>query len=208
MQPIPLDSLGKIYDKNKKALPQNGGLLCIFQNHLVRGKIWNLMMFTIHSQTGEMCLADERGQIFFFNFASNLYSSLRLASRPILSMELIHSRPSNLLVGYANGFTICIDTNSNEIKSTLYPKNSDPICFMKCSPTKALAVLLSTAGKLSLWDLSQLSTIRQMDIPEPIIDIHFLADSLIIVVFQTLGAIVYGVSDSMKVEKRCTTPSR
>jgi hypothetical protein len=206
---VPLDSAGKIYDKNLKADTSHGGLIAALKNHLIRGITWNLFTFTFHSQTGEMCLADERGQVYLLKFNENIYYSLRLASRPILCLEFIHSRPSNLLVGYANGFTICIDTASNEIKSTLYPKGSDPICLIRCSPTKPFAVMLSLSGKLSLWDLGHLTTVRRMEIPEPIVDLFFLkSGSHIAITFQTLGVIIYSLSDSMSVESRCTTPPR
>jgi WD40 repeat protein len=205
---VSLNSSGKIFDKNHKADSSRGGLVCALKNHLIRGAIWNLFTFTFHQQTGSMCLADERGQIYHLNFHDNVYQSLRLASYPILSLEFIHSRPSNLLVGYANGFTVCLDTITHDISSTLSPRGSDPICLMRCSPSKPLAVLLSISGKLTLWDISQMTILRRMEIPEPIVDLFFLSGSQITVIFQTLGAVIYSLSDSMNVIARCTTPPR
>jgi WD40 repeat protein len=206
--PVPLDSTGKIYDKNAKADRARGGLISVLKNHPIRGVTWNLFTLTFHSQTGEMCLADDRGQIYLLRFNENIYYSLRLASSPILCLEFVHSRPSELLVGYANGFTISIDTASNEIKSSFYAKGSDPICLIRCSANRPFAVMLSLSGRLSLWDLGQLTTVRRMEIPEPIVDLFFLrSGSHIAITFQTLGVIVYSLSDSMTVESRCTTPT-
>jgi WD40 repeat protein len=206
--PVPLNSSGKIFDKNYKPESSRGGLVCSLKNHLIRGTVWNLYSFTFHHQTGSMCLADERGQVYYLNFHENMYESLRLASYPILSLEFIHSRPSNLLVGYANGFTVCIDTITHEISSTLSPRGSEPICLIKCSPSKPLAVLLSISGKLTLWDISQMTILRRMEIPEPVVDVYFLSGSQISVIFETLGAVIYSLSDSMNVIGRCTTPAR
>lgn len=205
---VSLNSHGKLLDKNHKADPMRGGLLCILKNHLIRGKLWNIFNLTFHQQTGSLCVTDERGQIYSMNFNENIYQSLRLASYPILCLEFIHSRPSQLLVGYANGFTVCIDLITHRITSTLSPRGADPICLMRCSLTKPFAILLSLSGILTLWDISQMTILRRMEIPEPVVDLFFLSGSQIIVIFQTLGAVIYSLSDSMNVIGRCTTPPR
>ena len=48
-----------------------------------------------------------------------------------------------------------------------------------------------------------------MELPEPIVDLYFIKEgSLLAIVFQSLGVIIYSISDSMRVESRCLTPAR
>lgn len=153
MEVIPLDLKGKIYNKNKKSNIKLGGLFSVLRNHFIRKKCWKFLFCSFHKQTSNLCLLDERGQVYLLNFKDNYYYSLRLASFPVYSIEFIHSRPSNIIISYQNGLTIIVDTISNEIISTISLRGSDPICKIYCNPFKPIVILLSLSGILTLWNL-------------------------------------------------------
>ena len=143
-----LSTTGKIYDKNNK-----GGLLCTLKNHAVRGHTWQFQKLCAHIQTGDFIAADERGQLFIFNIVDNVYHSLRLASNPVSAIEFVQSRPSNAIVAYNHGIVVVIDTSTKEVIANLNPRGSDPVCCIRCSPVKPIAILLTTTGNITMWDL-------------------------------------------------------
>jgi hypothetical protein len=143
-----LSSSGKIFDKNNK-----GGLLCTLKNHVVRGRTWRFEKMCAHMQTGDFIAADERGQLYIFRVVENMYHSLRLASNPVSAVEFVHSRPANAIVAYNHGIVVVIDTLTKEVIANLNPRGSDPVCCVRCSPTKPIAILLTITGKVTMWDL-------------------------------------------------------
>lgn len=153
MEAISLDYTGKIYNKNHKSIKQVGGLFTILKNHLIRGNYWKFLTCHFHQQTSEMCVIDERGQVYLLNFKHNTYHSLKLASSTIYSIDFIHSRPSNVIIGYRSGLTIVLDTITQKIVSTLFIRGNESICKICCHPLKPLAILLSSSGTLTLWNL-------------------------------------------------------
>lgn len=142
---------GKIYDKN--STPQEGGHIACLKNYCLNNHSWKFVHVAFNMHNSDFIAADERGQIYCFRTSQNTYSSLRLASFPISSLEYIHTHASQVMVAYENGLVIIVDTLSKEIVANVRPRGASPVVCVRCCPSKHLAVLLAENGQLMLWDL-------------------------------------------------------
>jgi hypothetical protein len=142
---------GKIYDKN--STPLEGGQIACLKNYIVNNHLWKFVHVVFNIHTSDFIAADERGQLYCFRISENTYSSLRLASFPISALEYVHTHASHVMVAYHNGLVIIVDTLSKEIIANVRPRGSSPVVYLKCCPSKQLAVMLAENGQLILWNL-------------------------------------------------------
>ena len=211
---LPLSASGKL----KPSSTEVGEPLCTIINYPVRGRVWHFERIAFHGITGDVAIADERGQIYTINMKDSTYRTSRFASTTITALEYIHSRATQLVVAYESGKVIIIDTFCCSRLHCNCPKdiiaNIQPEGFgipstqriIKCHPSKPFAVMLSDDLVLTLWDLRTPHCALTLDCTEPVVGIQYERDGdLLAVCFEHSGLSIFRTSDCSKVMS-CSLP--
>jgi hypothetical protein len=143
---------------NNQLQPKMGGRLLTIMNYPVRNKMWKFRKVVFHPKTGTFVLADERGQIFRFSMHQTSYHALRMASTAVTAMCFLLTEKTHLIVAYANGTIVILDTHKSQILGNIQLFQPEtkiiPIAkLIRCHPSKPLVAIITMDQKVFLWDL-------------------------------------------------------
>jgi WD40 repeat protein len=155
-----LKSRGCFLDKRTTAL--EGGKLVTLWNFPLRGKHWAFVAACAHPKSGDLALADERGQVFHLSASSLRYESVRLASTMVSAMCFVvgptSSSTHEVIVAYANGTVVVVDCLSKEIKSNIHLPHSSGgngavVRLLRSHPKQDVVLVVTEDNTVFLWNM-------------------------------------------------------
>lgn len=199
-------SLMEVRSPLAKRLELNG-LMRVIRNFPQRNKEWAFSCSCANERTGEMSLADERGQVYVMSPADNVYRSVRLASSPVSCLGFVTSRLNEIVIAYESGVVVVVDSQKKAIVGNLQQVGSSPIRMIRSSPTKPAVILVSDERVVSFWNLSKMRCVKSFECDEPVVDIRFEAGGSIVALTLAQSGLYLHRAVDFALLQRCPLPA-
>ena len=183
------------------------GLMRVIRNFPQRNKEWAFSCSCANERTGEMSLADERGQVYVMSPADNVYRSVRLASSPVSCLGFVTSSLNEIVIAYESGVVVVIDSQKKAIVGNLQQVGSSPIRMIRSSPTKPAVILVSDERVVSFWNMSKMRCIKSFECDEPVVDVRFEAGGAIVALTLAQSGLYLHRAVDFALLQRCPLPA-